>query len=435
MPCHPARARKLIRQKKAVVFRMRPFTIILLYREGGQTQDVELKVDPGSKTTGMALVLQGEKNSIVVWACNLGHRGHAVKSFLDSRRALRRGRRFRKTRYRMPRFENRTRPKGWLPPSIKSRVENVKNWGVRLQNLCSLACIHVETVRFDMQKLQNPEVSGEEYQKGTLFGYEIREYLLEKWGRACIYCGAENVRLEIDHIVPRSRSGSNRVSNLTICCRACNKKKSNSSLKEFLKKKPAVLEKIKRCAKKPLSNAAAVNVARYAIGDALKSLEIPTSFWSGGQTKFNRCNHGYSKDHWIDAACVGESGQNISIPKKICILEIQSTGRGSRQTCRVDKYGFPRTTAKKNKVVQGFKTGDLVKAFVPKGKHTGTHFGRVSVRSSGSFNIKTKSETLQGISWKYCRLIQNADGYNYTTKEEQRFLPSLKEGVSALSLR
>jgi len=435
MPCHPARVRQLVKQKKAVVYRMRSFTIILLHRKERRVQDVELKIDPGSKTTGIALVLKGKKSKKVVWAGNLHHRGQTIRSALDSRRAVRRGRRARKTRYRIPRFNNRTRPKGWLPPSIRSRVENVKHWGRRLQNLCHLSHVHVETVRFDMQNLQNPEISGEEYQKGTLFGYEIREYLLEKWGRKCAYCRAENVRLEMDHIVPKSRSGSNRISNLAICCRTCNQKKANLSLKEFLSNNPVTLEKIQRHAKKPLSDAAAVNATRYAIGHALKSLGIPTSFWSGGQTKFNRCTQGYPKDHWIDAVCVGQSGEKISLPKRLSVIEIQATGRGSRQACLANKYGFPRTSAKKNKLVNGFKTGDLVEAVVPKGRHLGTHCGRVAVRSSGSFNIGTKDGILQGISWKHCRLLQSADGYHYTTKVEQRFLPSLKEGVSALKFR
>ncbi len=433
MPCHPARARKLLRQGRAAVYRLQPFTIILIICEGGEVQPVELKVDPGSRTTGITIVINGELHRKVVWGCNLHHRGLPIKSALEGRRALRRGRRTRNTRYRKPRFDNRTRASGWLPPSIRSRVDNVAHWSQRIAQICPLTSTHVETVRFDLQKLEHPEISGNEYQQGTLFGYEIREYLLEKWGRVCIYCGAENVRLEIDHIVPKSRSGSNRVSNLTICCHKCNQRKGNTSLQEFLKEKPCTLKKIQHKAKRSLADAAAVNASRYAVGHALKSLQIPTSFWSGGRTKFNRCAQSYPKDHWIDAACVGETGQNVSMPRRMSILEIHATGRGSRQSCRVNKYGFPRTTGKKNKIVRGFKTGDLIKAVVPKGKHTGTYLGRVAVRSSGSFNIKTKTRMIQGISWKHCRLLQSANGYNYTTKEEQRFLPPLKEGVSALS--
>ena len=147
---------------------MFPFTIILLEREGGETQETEAKIDPGSKTTGIAIVIKGKNGHKVVWATNLTHRGSAVKANLDSRRMLRRGRRSRKTRYRQARFDNRTRPKGWLPPSLMSRVGNVMTWIKKLTSYCPIDKIHVETVRFDTQLMQNPEIKGVEYQQGKL---------------------------------------------------------------------------------------------------------------------------------------------------------------------------------------------------------------------------------------------------------------------------
>jgi len=268
-------------------------------------------------------------------------------------------------------------------------------------------------VRFDTQKMQNSEVSGVEYQQGVLAGYEVREYLLEKWGRKCAYCGAENVPLEIEHIQPKSKGGSNRVSNLTIACVRCNQKKGNRSIEDFLKRKPTVLKRIKAQTKKSLKDTAAVNATRYAIGNILKSFGLPVTFWSGGRTKFNRIRQKYQKDHWIDAACVGETGANVLIPQTLKPLTITAVGHGSRQMCRVDKYGFPRTTAKTVKIVKGFQTGDIVKAVVTKGKKIGTYIGRVAVRASGSFNVSTKNGTMQGISWKYCQRLQSVDGYNY----------------------
>ncbi len=82
--------------------------------------------------------------------------------------------------------------------------------------------------------------------------------------------------------------------------------------------------------------------------------------------------------------------------------------------CRVDKFGFPRTKAKSLKAVKGFQTGDIVKAVVTKGKKIGTYVGRVAVRKTGSFNIKTSVGTVQGIAWKYCKLVQKMDGYLYS---------------------
>jgi len=383
-------------------------------RVGGDLQPIEIKFDPGSRTTGIALVGHFDHSKEVIWAGNLNHRGLQIKSNLDSRRAIRRSRRNRKTRYRPARFLNRRRAKGWLPPSLMSRVNNVKNWMFKLSWLAPLTQIAIETVRFDTQKMQKPEISGVEYQQGELAGYELREYLLEKWGRQCAYCGAKNVPLEIEHIQARSKGGTDRASNLTLACTECNQEKGNKDIKEFLKRKPKRLKKIQARAKAPLKDAAAVNATRYATGNVLKDFGLPTTFSSGGRTKFNRIKLGYKKEHWIDAACVGESGSEVFIPQTITPLIITASGRGSRQMCRIDQYGFPRTGPKKHKRVKGFQTGDIVKAVVTKGKKIGTYIGRVAVRANGSFDIGSGEERVSSISYKYCQLIQRADGYEYS---------------------
>jgi 5-methylcytosine-specific restriction endonuclease McrA len=212
MPCHPARARELLRLKKASVFKRFPFTIILKNREGGEMQPIAIKIDPGSKEAGIVMVGDFKRGKRVIWVGVVEHRGQQIKNALESRCALRRGRRARHTRYRPARFNNRIRPKGWLPPSLMSRVDNIWTWAVRLNRLCTLNTISQELVKFDTQLMQNAEISGVEYQQGELAGYEVREYLLEKWGRKCAYCDARNVPLEVEHINPKSRGGTNRVS-------------------------------------------------------------------------------------------------------------------------------------------------------------------------------------------------------------------------------
>ena len=218
MPCLPERARELLSKGKAAVYRAVPFTIILKDRADGDTQDIEFKTDPGSKTTGLALVADYEKRGkTLLFAANLTHRGGAMKNNLESRAALRRGRRGRKTRYREARFDNRTRPDNcggkWLAPSVKGRVDNVKVWYDRFLSRTPITSAAIETVRFDMQKMVNPEISGVEYQQGTLAGYELREYLLEKFNRTCAYCGKKDVPLQIEHIHPKSLGGSDKTSN------------------------------------------------------------------------------------------------------------------------------------------------------------------------------------------------------------------------------
>ena len=159
-PCRMARARILLKLGRAAVFRRFPFTIILQARhaEASATYEHRIKVDPGSKTTGVAIVQ--ETTGRVVAAVEIEHRGQAIKASLEARRALRRGRRARKTRYRKPRFDNRSRPKGWLPPSLESRIAHVLTWVGRLLRLCPITTASHELVRFDLQKEQNPEISG-----------------------------------------------------------------------------------------------------------------------------------------------------------------------------------------------------------------------------------------------------------------------------------
>ena len=409
-PCHPSVARKLLSQKKAVLFRRYPLTIMLKKTvEIPQAEPVELKLDPGSKTTGIALV-QGNK---VVWGAELTHRGQAIKASLESRRSLRRSRRNRKTRYRQARFLNRKRPEGWLAPSLQHRVETTLTWVNKLIKFVPIGSISQELVKFDLQQLENPEISGIEYQQGLLQGYEVRQYLLEKWQRKCAYCGVENVPFQVEHIHPKAKGGSNRISNLCLACEKCNTKKGTLNIETFLAKKPDVLKRILSQAKRPLKDATAVNLTRWALLNRLKETGLSVSTGSGGLTKFNRTRLNLPKTHWLDAACVGKITTLKVLTNKP--LLIQATGHGSRQMCRTDKYGFPSRYVPRFKFIKGFQTGDIVKAVVTKGKKIGTYIGRIAVRSSGSFNITLKETIVQGISYKYCTTIHKKDGYLYAT--------------------
>jgi 5-methylcytosine-specific restriction endonuclease McrA len=410
-PIHSAEARQLLRNKKAAVYRHFPFTIILKESHSSPVQPLRLKIDPGAKHTGIALV--NDDTGEVVFAAELKHRGFAIRDALTSRRQLRRSRRNRKTRYRKSRFLNRTRPEGWLAPSLQSRVENIKTWVERLRKLAPIAAISQELVRFDMQLMRNPEVCGKEYQQGTLAGYETREYLLEKWGRQCAYCGVKDVPLQIEHIHPRAKGGSNSITNLTLSCEKCNTKKGTRDIKEFLKKDTSRLEKILKQAFIPLADAAAVNTTRWALFRVLKSTGLPIETGSGGLTKLNRSHQNLPKTHWLDAACVGESTPILSI-KGVKTLLITANGHGTRQSCRTDQYGFPNRHCSRTKFHFGFQTGDIVSSVVTSGKKVGEYVGRIATRVTGSFNISTKNGLVQGISHKTCKHIHKKDGYNYT---------------------
>ncbi|GHO46123.1 RNA-guided endonuclease IscB [Ktedonospora formicarum] len=411
-PVHPARARQLLTQGKAAVYRRYPFTIVLQQvADEPEVRPLRLKLDPGSKTTGIALV--NDTTGQIIFAAELSHRGQTIKASLDRRRALRRGRRQRKTRYRKQRWQNRRRKQGWLPPSLESRLANILTWVRRVCRYAPVRGLSQELVKFDMQLMENPNMTGMQYQQGTLQGYEVREYLLEKWQRACAYCGKMDVPLQVEHIHPRAHGGTNRISNLTLACELCNKAKGTQSIEVFLGKKPDVLKRVLTQAKKPLKDAAAVNATRYALLERLKATGCPVECGSAGLTKYNRTVRGLPKSHWLDAACVGKSTPMVLTQKGVVPLVITANGHGSRQMCRVDRYGFPRTSAKQAKHVYGFQTGDLVKAVVTSGKKVGIYSGRVAVRTTGSFNITTEQGTVQGISHRFCQAVHRSDGYSY----------------------
>jgi 5-methylcytosine-specific restriction endonuclease McrA len=407
-PIHPGQARQLLKQKKAAIYRKFPFTLILKEsRPDAPVSALEVKIDPGSKTTGLA-ILNGSK---VIWAAELTHRGNAIKDALLSRRQLRRGRRNRKTRYRQARFLNRARPDGWLAPSLMSRVRNIETWVKKLIRLAPVGSVAQELVRFDMQLMQNAEISGVEYQQGELAGYEVREYLLNKWGRECTYCKAENVPLQIEHIQPKAEGGSNRISNLCLACEPCNFKKGTQDIKNFLSGKPDVLKRVLAQAKAPLKDAAAVNSTLWVLFNTLKGLGLPITTGSGGLTKFNRTRLKLPKTHWLDAACVGQV-DSLEVMTTQPLL-IKATGHGTRQMCGTDKFGFPTRHKSRVQIRKGFQTGDIVGATVTAGKKIGSYVGRVLCRASGSFDIATKAGRVTGISHKYCKPIHKKDGYAY----------------------
>ncbi|MAA70071.1 MAG: HNH endonuclease [Deltaproteobacteria bacterium] len=415
------------------VLRRYPFTIILKQSyPAAIPRPLRIKIDPGSKTTGFAVVT--EATGEVVWAAELQHRGQLIKNALETRRSLRSGRRNRKTRYRPPRWSNRKRTGPpvlssagevnqlgkWLAPSLQHRIEVIMTWVHRLRRYLPITAISQELVRFDTQKIQNPEISGVEYQQGTLYGYELREYLLEKWHRQCGYCGAKNTRLEVDHIVAR-KTGSHRVSNLTLSCRDCNVKKTNRSVGEFLADKPEVLDKLKKQAKAPLKDAAAVNSTRYSLLERLKATGLPVEIASGGLTKFNRSERQIPKTHWLDAACVGTSTPEFLHWQHVRPLAIKAMGHGKRQVVNIDSFGFPKGKPK-GIPVHSFRTGDIIRAEIPIGKYAGSYVDRIASIRTDQTRVAIPEKIQETGKKKATFLFQtkyitnkifSADGYDY----------------------
>ena len=406
-----AKARILLKNKQAVVHKVYPFTIRLKDNSAvSKDRSYTVKVDPGSRHTGIAIV--DDKDSVVMFT-EVEHRGHIVKRDMDNRKAARNSRRQRKTRYRAPRFLNRTKPKGWLAPSVKSRADNVINFIRKYKKLININKIMIEYVSFDVTQMSSDtKLIGTAYQQGPLYNTNLREFVFSRTNGRCSYCGAKAT--EIDHIIAKANGGTNSTFNLTPACKSCNQKKSNLSLKEFGKLMGKDFSKLEP--KKLPKDAAIVQLARNYMIREITKLVSNTTTHDAWVTKYNRDSLGLPKEHYYDALSVGE------IPTKFNfftdkILVVSAKGRGSRKMCRVDKYGFPKTAAKASKLVEGFQTGDIVKAVVSNGLKAVEYLGRVAVRSTGRLNIKTKSGLTKDIGYRYCRLIQRGDGYSYKYKE------------------
>ncbi|MDA8219955.1 MAG: RNA-guided endonuclease IscB [Dehalococcoidales bacterium] len=470
MPCTEKRARLLLQRGRAVVHHVAPFTIRLKDREVADCtfQPLRLKLDPGSKETGMAVLLEGDQGAKVVLLGEVIHKP-GIKARLDARRALRRGRRSRHTRYRKPRFLNRhpepcivcgrnarhghptcDEHKGQRPdqpvarrlvPSLRACVDQTMNAAARIRAGLPVTALSVEHVRFDTQLLQDSGIAGTGYQQGTLAGYEVREYLLQKFGHRCAYCGglSGDPVLEVEHTTPRSRGGSDRTSNLAIACRTCNQEKGDrtpeewalaltGSRKEIDRVRMAGCARVREQAKAPLRDAALMNATRWAVLGRLRATGLPVETGTGARTKMQRIAHVLPKEHYYDALCVGES-----TPASFAALPAygevwRATGRGNRQMCGTDRNGFPIRHRARRKVHFGFQTGDLVAATIPAGKYAGTWRGRVLVRACGSFDIVVGGKrVVQGTSHRHCRMLQRSEGWQF----EKRAVARDEEGASA----
>ena len=443
-PCHNGKARWLLNQGYAVVHKYQPFTIRLKKQiDNPSLKGYTLKIDPGSKVTGLAI----NAGSEVAFLADLHHRVSAIQKRLDQRSNYRRRRRS-KLKYREKRFDNRKRSEGWLPSSINSVVNNIKTWVKRLKKLCPIDKVVMEFNRFDPHKMQKPGIEGIEYQEGTLQGYNIKEYLLYKHGHNCQYCkevkkdkeGNEKVItysedniLEVEHKVPKSKGGSNKLSNLTLSCKTCNKDKGNRTLKEWLedledkdfrKKLPKLrYQNVKAILNSEdthsLKGAAHVNSCRYKLLNELKKVADNVATSTGAKTKYNRYQlTNLPKTHYFDGLCVGEVPNkfNFSIAQRP--LRIKATGRGARQRVKVDKYGFPKDKPKTTKV-EGFRTGDIVKAEVPASyKSSGVYFGRVAIRDNGYFRVDCfNGKSKDSVPTKHLTLLQQGAGYKYSFKD------------------
>jgi 5-methylcytosine-specific restriction endonuclease McrA len=394
MPTTPRRARVFLKEKQARVVRREPFTIRLRFATKAYVQEVVVGVDTGSKDVGVASTTYGE----VVFQAEV-HLRDDITEKLIQRSLYRRSRRTRKTRYRVVRWRNRRRSPGWLAPSIRSKAEATVKSVRFVSTLLPVSQVKVEVGSFDTQKMQNPEISGLEYQQGQLEGYQIKEYVLRKWQHQCVYCGARDVPLQIEHIFPKARGGTDRPSNLTLACGPCNLRKGKQTATEF--GFPDV--QAKACV--PLKDAAHVSSLKSRVIQDLQKIfgESKVRVAYGYETKYKRIQVlDLPKSHTNDAVAIAcEMGEEVKSLETV--YRIRCFGRGQYQ-----RFNGLRSEHKcwAPSKVRGFKLYELVKA---KGA-VGYIAGR---REKGAFVIKdvaSRKKLVEVTARKLERIARPAQG-------------------------
>ena len=389
---------RLLKTQKAHIVSYEPFTIQLDYEPDTHViQPMTLGVDSGAIHSGYSVANEHrEYYSAEVVARN------DISNRLSDRRMYRQNRRSRKTRYRKPRFKNRkNKKKGWLAPPLEQKVAVQVNEINHLHRYFPIETIIVEVAEFDIQKIKNPDISGIEYQQGTLQGYNIRNYLLEKHKRRCFYCRKIVSDFEVEHMIPKARGGSNRIDNLTLSCHDCNEKKGTLTAEEFIQqtlsaKKAAVKLKQLPKEKRLFKYMAHMNATRWTLYNTIKEKYPNVKMTYGYITKYNRIQAGLPKAHHVDAKCITGF---ITVPSMSQTVVKVKMRRHNRQLHRATfSKGHIRKAACLPTVTFGFQLYDLVlfnnHRYYIKGRRSSGAFALVSIEGLKDENRNYKKLTL-----------------------------------------
>lgn len=322
-------------------------------------------------------------------------------------------------------LHQRVADNGWVAPSLISRVFNLETWTRRLCKIYPITQLAIETVKFDMQLMENPDIHGIEYQQGTLWGREIREYLLELTARKCAYCGKGKRHLEVEHIIPKAVREDNRPSNLTMACKDCNEKKGKLHGAELEEKLGAdFAKKVKAAARKSaqgLSDAAAINTIRWKLFETLKATGLPIISGTGGKTAHHRNLAKLPKTHYYDAASVAVVPKQ---GKSLQVAIIESKGYGRRDNVgkifAMKAPGFIKPSTKISHV-NGFAKFDYVEITKRNGKWKGiiNCFDKTDEGKPRKLRVEycapEEKDPRKPGNITEIRLLQKRDGYNYNT--------------------
>ena len=390
--------RLLLKEGKAKVVKRTPFTIRLSVKTKEYTQHTVLGVDAGSKTIGLSVSTDSKE----LFTAEVKPRNDVVKN-LSTRREFRTGRRYRKTRYRKPRFNNRvhSKQKGWLAPSVEVKIQEHITAIKRVCEILPVNEIVVETAEFDLQLIKAVEAGlpvpeGEDYQKGEMLGqYNVRQYVFWRDNYTCQHCGAhgEGVKLEAHHLESR-KTGGNAPDVYTTLCSECHNKVSTGKIEGFNKRK-----------RKSTRDMAFMGIMRKTLISRLREeLDIPVKETKGYITKYVRETHNLEKSHVTDALCIAGHPKAKRIDRTYLVKPVRNHNRQLHKAT-VLKGGI-RKSNQTTKYVKGFRLFDKVlyqdkECFI---------WGR---RSTGYMLLKLLDGTKvkDGVSYKELKLLERSSNY------------------------
>lgn len=410
MPCTQKKARILLKEGKAVIYKYDPFTIQLTYATGETKQDCHIGIDTGSKHIGMAITSENK----VLFKGEIELR-QDVKSNIDTKHIYRRSRRNRKTRYRQPRFLNRKRSDKWLPPSLQNRVDHTFHWIDTFCSLVSDPILHIEVGKFDTAKMINPEINGVDYQHGQTYGFfEERYFVFARDNYTCQCCGKSKDKiLQTHHIIYRSNGGTDRVDNLITVCTDCHTSK-NHQKGGILYKWQEQHKKVKQYKEPPFMNAIRKRIfARYP--------NAHTTY--GSETPPHRKELGLEKTHYNDAITISGITNIKEDPKEWLLIKQfrkkkRSLHEATARKGRKEPNCFQKRNSKNTPFYRGFYLNDKVKVFGHGqiGYITGFTSGGAYVKNVDGEYITIPNKSYKQVSIKYLKLLSHNNNWQYVVK-------------------
>ncbi|SFQ20095.1 RNA-guided endonuclease IscB [Caldicoprobacter faecalis] len=405
------KVRRLLKHRLAKVVKREPFTIQLLYDTTTYTQPVTVGLDIGSKIAGVSAVTEKKE----IFSAEIELRDD-IKGLLLERRQYRRMRRYRKVRYRKPRFLNRARDDGWLAPSLQWKVDAHIRIVEMLSMIMPIGKVVIEVAPFDTQKILNPGIEGEDYQNGVQKGFwDVREYCLWRSGYKSELSGKRGT-LEVHHIVPRSEGGTDTPSNLIVLTAEEHKAVHEGRIKIPKSK----IEKIKL-----LKDAAHVaTIGWYIVNRLRERYSVEVTY--GSITKAKRLGCGMTKSHRNDAFVISDGTLQERVKEWYLGKFLRRQNRSLHRANFIKGGVRPVNTIKE---AYGFRRYDRV-------EYEGIIGIIAGLRSSGYFAVRNLSGEKIHDSAKHSRLrlVERAKTLMLERMEERIPLHLEEDGVSCVRL-